>query len=91
MRYHNQKLEGLIIRLDDDEVVSCHLVDCQILFGGRRLPVYFGNHAVSCDFRFADAALLTIQVLRRMLSIPALREVVLAELGLLSAAQQTIH
>jgi hypothetical protein len=91
MRYENQKLTGLTIRLDDDEIVGCQLVDCQILFGGARQPVYSGNYAIDCDFQFTKSALVTIQTLRRMLNVPSLREVVLAELGLLSNPAQTLH
>jgi|HubBroStandDraft_4_1064222.scaffolds.fasta_scaffold980675_1 hypothetical protein len=91
MRYENQNLTGMTICLDDDEVVGCQLVDCQILFGGRRSPIYSGNYAIDCDFQFADSALITIEILRRMLTVPSLREVVLAELGLLSSDAHTVH
>jgi hypothetical protein len=40
---------------------------------------------------FADSALVTIDLLRRMLTLPFLREVVLAELGLVSGEGHTLH
>jgi hypothetical protein len=91
MRYADQKLEGLTLHLDDDEIVGCHLIDCQILFGGKRLPVFSGNRSDRCHFHFSESALITIEVLRRMLRIPGLRELVLAELGLVPSDAQTIH
>ena len=91
MRYEGQTLTGLTIRLDEDEIVGCRLVDCQVLFGGNRPPVYSGNDAIGCTFQFAASALITIDLLRRMLTVPSLREVVLAELGLLSGEGETIH
>jgi hypothetical protein len=91
MRYENQTLTGLTIRLDEDEIVGCQLVDCQILFGGIRPPIYSGNRAIGCQFQFADSALVTIDLMRRMLEVPSLREVVLAELGLLSGQGQRLH
>ena len=91
MRYENQKLTGLTIRLDDDEIVGCQLVNCQILFGGARQPVYSGNFAIGCDFQFAESAQITIDILRRMLGVPSLREIVFAELGLLSSQAHTLH
>jgi hypothetical protein len=91
MRYENQRLRGLTVHLDDDEIVGCHLVDCQILFGGKRLPVFSGNHSDGCDFHFSESALITIEVLRRMLDIAGLRELVLAELGLLPGQGHTVH
>jgi hypothetical protein len=91
MRYENQKLEGLTFDLDDDEIVGCHLVDCRILFGGKRLPIFSDNRSEECDFEFSKSALATIQVLRRMLDIPLLQELVLMELGLLSHQARTLH
>jgi hypothetical protein len=91
MRYANEKLEGLTFHLDDDEIVGCHLVDCQILFGGKRLPVFSGNRSDRCNFHFSESALITIEVLRRMLGISGLRELVLAELRLLPSVAQTVH
>jgi hypothetical protein len=91
MRYENQHLSGLTIRLDEDEIVGCRLVHCQILFGGTREPVYSGNQAIGCDFQFAQSALITIQMLRRMLAVPSLRELVLAELGLLCIPAHRLH
>jgi hypothetical protein len=91
MRYENQKLEGLTFDLDDDEIVGCHLVDCRILFGGKRLPIFSDNCSEQCDFDFSKSALVTIQVLRRMLDIPLLHELVLTELGLLPHQAPTLH
>jgi hypothetical protein len=91
MRYENQKLEGLTVDLDDDEIVGCHLVDCRILFGGKRLPIFSDNCSEKCDFHFSESALVTIQLLRRMLNIPLLQELVLSELGLLSHQAPTLH
>jgi hypothetical protein len=91
MRFENQTLTGLTLRLDDDEFIGCQLIDCQVLFGGTRAPVYSGNYAVGCRFQFAESALITIDLLRWMLNVPSLREVVLAELGLLSAQGATLH
>ena len=67
VRYENQRLEGLTFDLDDDEIVGCHLVDCRILLGGKRLPIFSDNHSQGCDFEFSKSALVTIQMLRRML------------------------
>jgi hypothetical protein len=61
MRYENQKLEGLTFDLDDDELIGCHLIDCRILLGGKRLPVFSDNHSQGCDFEFSKSALVTIQ------------------------------
>ena len=91
MRYENQNLTGVTIRLDDDEVVDCHLIDCQIVFGGRRQPVYSGNYAVGCGFEFADSALITIEMLRRLLLVPSLRQLVLEGLGLSADNAQSLH
>ena len=91
MRYEGQTLTSMTIRLDEDEIVDCQLVNCQVLFGGTRLPVYSGNDAIGCRFQFADSALVTIDLLRRMLTVPFLREVVLAELGLVSGDGHTLH
>ena len=91
MRYENQKLERLTVHLDDDEIVDCHLVNCRILFGGKRLPVFSGNRSDSCDFHFSESALITIEVLRRMLDISGLRDLVLAELGLEPRRPHTLH
>jgi hypothetical protein len=91
MRYEDQTLTGLTIRLDEDEIVDCELVDCQVLFGGSRAPVYSGNNAIGCSFQFAASARITIDLLRRMLYVPFLREVVMAELGLVSAEGRTLH
>jgi hypothetical protein len=91
MRYENQTLEGLIVNLDDDEVVGCHLVNCRILFGGKQLPVFLDNRSENCDFHFSESALVTIQLLRRMLYIPHLAELVLAQLGLIPEVTPTLH
>jgi hypothetical protein len=91
MRYENQTLRGQTIRLDEDEIVGCQLIDCQVLFGGIRPPIYSGNRAIGCRFQFAQSALITIDVLRGMLEVPSLRDVVLAELGLLSEEGRTLH
>ena len=91
MRYENQKLEGLTFDLDDDEIVGCHLVDCRILLGGKRLPIFSDNRSQGCDFEFSKSALVTIQMLRRMLKIPLLRDLVLMELGLLPGHTSTLH
>jgi hypothetical protein len=91
MRFENQTLTGLTLSLDDDEFIGCQLIDCRVLFGGTRLPVYSGNDAIGCRFQFAATALITIDLLRRMLKVPSLREVVLAELELLSVEDQTLH
>jgi len=91
MRYENRKLEGLTFDLDDDEIVGCHLVDCRILLGGKRLPIFSDNHSQDCDFEFSKSALVTIQMLRRMLKIPLLQDLVLMELGLLSCQMPTLH
>jgi hypothetical protein len=91
MRYENQKLEGLTFDLDDDEIVGCHLVDCRILLGGKRLPIFSDNRSQDCDFGFSKSALVTIQVLRRMLNIPLLQDIVLMELGLLAPQTPTLH
>jgi hypothetical protein len=91
MRYENQKLEGLTFDLDDDEIIGCHLVDCRILLGGKRLPIFSDNHSQGCDFEFSKSALVTIQMLRHMLKIPLLQDLVLMELGLLPRQMQTLH
>jgi hypothetical protein len=91
MRYENQKLEGLTVNLDDDEIVGCHLVDCLILFGGKQLPIFWDNHSENCNFHFADSAKVTIELLRRMLHIPQLHKLVLVELGLLPNETPTLH
>jgi hypothetical protein len=91
MRYEDQTLTGVTIRLDEDEIVDCELVDCQVLIGGSRPPVYFGNSATGCSFEFAESDRITIALLRRMLYVPVLREVVLAELGLVSASGHRLH
>jgi hypothetical protein len=91
MRYKNERLEGLTVNLDEDEIVGCHLVDCRILFGGRQLPVFSDNCSENCHFLFSDSAQVTIELLRRMLRIPLLREPVLAELGLVSNEAPTYH
>jgi hypothetical protein len=44
-----------------------------------------------CDFHFSESALVTIQLLRRMLHIPRLHELVLSELGLLPDHAPTLH
>ena len=91
MRYENQKLEGLTFDLDDDEIVGCHLVDCRILLGGKRLPIFSDNHSQGCDFEFSKSALVIIQMLRRMLKIPLLQDLVLTELGLLPRPMPMLH
>ena len=91
MRYENQTLEDLTVNLDDDEVVGCHLVNCRILFGGKQFPVFSDNCSENCDFHFSESALVTIQLLRRMLNIPHLAELVLAQLGLLPPQTPTLH
>jgi hypothetical protein len=91
MRYENETLEGLTVNLDDDEIVGCHLVDCRILFGGKQLPIFSDNHSENCNFHFSESALVTIQLLRRMLQIPQLQELVLAELGLVPSEAPTLH
>ena len=91
MRYENQTLEGLTVNLDDDEVVGCHLVNCRILFGGKQFPIFSDNRSENCDFHFSESALITIQLLRRMLNIPHLSELVLAQLGLLPQEKPTLH
>jgi hypothetical protein len=91
MRYENETLEGLTVNLDDDEIVGCHLVDCRILFGGKQLPIFLDNCSENCNFHFSESALVTIQLLRRMLHIPHLRELVLSELGLLPDEPPTFH
>jgi hypothetical protein len=91
MRYENQKLEGLTLDLDDDEIIGCHLVDCRILLGGKRLPIFSDNHSQGCDFAFSKSALVTLQMLRRMLTIPVLQDLVLTELGLLPRQIPTLH
>jgi hypothetical protein len=42
-------------------------------------------------FEFSSSALITIQVLRRMLKIPLLQDLVLMELGLLPHQEPTLH
>jgi hypothetical protein len=91
VRFENQTLRGLTIRLDDDEIVGCQLVDCHVLFGGIRPPIYSGNRAIGCRFQFAQSALITIDLLRVMLDVPSLRDVVLSELGLLPDEGHTLH
>jgi hypothetical protein len=91
MRYENKRLEGLTVNLDDDEIVGCHLVDCRILLGGKQLPIFSDNCSENCHFLFSDSALVTIELLRRMLRIPVLRELVLAELGLVPNERPAYH
>jgi hypothetical protein len=91
MRYENQKLEGLTIDLDDDEIIGCLLIDCRILLGGKRLPIFSDNRSEGCDFEFSKSASVTIQMLRRMLRIPLLRDLVLMELGILPRQVPTLH
>jgi hypothetical protein len=91
MRYENQTLEGVTVNLDDDEVVGCHLVNCRILFGGKQFPVFSDNCSENCDFHFSESALITIQLLRRMLDVPHLAELVLAQLGLIPQETPTLH
>jgi len=91
MRYENQKLEGLILDLDNDEIIGCHLVDCRIVLGDKRLPIFSDNCSQGCNFEFSNSALVTIQVLRRMLKIPLLQDLVLMELGLLPHQEPTLH
>ena len=91
MRYENERLEGLTFNLDDDEIVGCHLVDCQILFGGKQLPIFWDNCSENCNFHFSESALVTIELLRRMLRIPQLHDLVLVELGLLPNEAPTFH
>ena len=91
MRYENQKLEGLTFDLDDDEIIGCQLVDCRILLGGKRLPIFSDNRSQGCDFEFSKSALVTIQVLRQMLTIPLLQDFVLMELGLVPHRPPTLH
>jgi hypothetical protein len=91
MRYENQKLEGLTFDLDDDEIIGCHLVDCRILLGAKRLPIFSDNCSQGCDFEFSKSALVTVQMLRRMLKIPLLQDLVLMELGLLPHQAPTLH
>jgi hypothetical protein len=91
MRYENQELDGLTVNLDNDEVIGCHLVNCRVLIGGKRMPVYSNNHTEDCAFHFSAAAQVTIGMLRRMLRVPGLREMVLAELDLLSGDSPTLH
>ena len=91
MRYENQRLKGLTVNLDDDEIVGCDLVDCLILFGGKQLPIFSDNRSVNCDFKFSDSARVTVELLRRMLDIPPLRRLVLLELGLLPGETPTLH
>jgi hypothetical protein len=91
MRYENQKLEGLTFDLDDDEIIGCHLIDCRILLGGKRPPIFSDNSSQGCDFEFSRSALVTIEVLRRMLKIPVLRDLVLMELELLPHPAPTLH
>lgn len=91
MRYENQRLEGLTVNVDNDEIVGCHLVDCRILFGARQLPIFSDNCSENCSFRFSEAALVTIHLLRRMLQIPHLKQLVLSELRLLPDEAATLH
>lgn len=91
MRFENQTLTGLTLSLDEDEFIGCQLIDCQVMFGGTRLPVYSGNDAIGCRFQFAASAQITIDLLRGMLKAPSLRELVLGELGLLAAEDETLH
>jgi hypothetical protein len=91
MRYENERLEGLTFNLDDDEIVGCHLVDCRIFFGGKQLPIFANNCSENCNFRFSESALVTIELLRRMLHIPQLHDLVLVELGLLPNEAPTLH
>jgi len=91
MRYENQKLEGLTFDLDDDEIIGCHLVDCRILLGGKRLPIFSDNRSQDCNFEFSSSALVTVQVLRQMLKIPGLKDLVLIALGLLPHQEPTLH
>jgi hypothetical protein len=91
MRYENKRLESLTFNLDEDEIVGCHLVDCRILFGGKQPPIFSDNCSENCNFLFSESALVTIEVLRRMLHIPQLHELVLVELGLLPNEAPTFH
>lgn len=91
MLYENQKLEGLTFDLDDDEIIGCHLVDCRILLGGKRLPIFSDNSSQGCDFEFSRSALVTIEMLRRMLKIPVLHDIVLMSLGLLPCPAPKLH
>jgi hypothetical protein len=91
MLYANQTLTGLTVNLDEDEIVGCHLVNCQILFGANQLPIFSDNCFENCDFHFSKSALVTIELLRRMLRIPHLREHVLATLGLVRDEVATRH
>jgi hypothetical protein len=91
MLYANETLTGLTINLDDDEIVGCHLVNCRILFGGNQLPIFSDNRFENCNFHFSKSALVTIELLRRMLQIPQLRELVLAALGLVPNEARSLH
>lgn len=91
MLYENETLTGLTVNLDDDEIVGCHLVNCRILFGGKQLPIFSDNRFENCNFHFSKSALVTIELLRRMLQIPHLHELVFAALGLAPDEGRTLH
>ena len=91
MLYTNQTLTGLTVNLDDDEIVGCHLVNCRILFGGKQPPNFSNNCFENCNFHFSESALITIQLLRRMLKIPHLNELVLVALGVAPDEARTLH
>jgi len=91
MLYENETLTGLTVNLDDDEIVGCHLVNCRILFGSKQLPTFSDNCFENCNFHFSKSALVTIELLRRMLQIPQLSELVIAALGLMSDEARTLH
>jgi hypothetical protein len=91
MLYANETLTGLTVNLDDDEIVGCHLVNCRILFGGKQLSIFSDNRFENCNFHFSKSALVTIELLRRMLQTPQLHELVLAALGLVPAEAPRLH
>jgi hypothetical protein len=91
MLYSNETLTGLTVNLDDDEIVGCHLVNCRILFGGKQLPIFSDNCFENCNFHLSKSALVTIEVLRRMLRIPHLQDLVRAALGLVPDGAPTLH
>jgi hypothetical protein len=49
------------------------------------------NYAVDCGFEFGDSALVAIEMLRRLLQVPSLRQLVLERLGLAALDARALH
>ena len=63
---YSGKVVGVCVNLDEDEVIDCTLVDCELLFSGKPPKLFKAAKLDNCRWTFRGAAEFTLLFLAKM-------------------------